>query len=203
MQLCFSGSNSVWTVGDDWILNQWRNGKWQPGPRLQKTGFRFDRVFETKNGQLWSQTYPHGLARFEADQWRLFGPENGLPKSYITAVLDEGEEGLLCATYEQGLFLFRDDHASPAGLNRNLPKWMACFHCSGTNWGMFGPAPGVEVCCGCAARGCKSFAEAIARASQGWRSIIATASGSAVARDYGLGRRKICGGATAGGPAKI
>ena len=117
---CFSvfcESNSVWALRDDWIMHVFRDGKWQPGPKLNKNGFRFDRVFGTQDGQLWSHTYPHGLARLEGEKWRWFGPETGLPKSYVTTLLDQGEDGLLCGTFDMGLFSFRADHATPAGLN--------------------------------------------------------------------------------------
>ncbi|PWU08286.1 MAG: hypothetical protein C5B50_29850 [Verrucomicrobia bacterium] len=115
-------SNSVWAVGDDWALREWRNGRWQPGPKLQKPGFRFDKVFQARNGQLWSQTFPFGLARMEGGQWRLFGTESGLPGSYIRAVLDQGQDGFMCASLEHGLFLFRDERGSPVALNEGTER---------------------------------------------------------------------------------
>lgn len=122
---CYSvccGSNGVWALGEEWSLQEWRKGTWQPGPKLRKTGFRFDKIFQTRNGQLWSQIYPYGLARLEGDKWRLFGPESALPKNYITSVLDQGEEGLICGSSDQGLFLFHDERASPIALNQGPEK---------------------------------------------------------------------------------
>ncbi len=116
----FCGSKHLWALGDNWTLYEWRDGKWEAGPRLQKTGFRFDRVFETRDGRVWAQLYPYGLGRLEGEEWQLFGTESGLEKSYITAVLDLGSEGLLCGTYEHGLSLFHEGHAAPAQLNQPL-----------------------------------------------------------------------------------
>lgn len=111
-------SNSVWAVRNDWVLLERRDGRWRSGPQLPpKSGFRFEQIFRTRDGALWSQLSPFGLARLTAKQWRIFGAESGLPKSYINCVLDQGESGLLCGTFEQGLFLFRDERASPAGMN--------------------------------------------------------------------------------------
>jgi signal transduction histidine kinase/ligand-binding sensor domain-containing protein len=112
----FCGGKSIWALGEDWVLHEWRNGKWQTAASLQKTGFRFERVFETGDGQVWAQLYPYGLGRLQGDQWFMFGPESGLTKSYIRAVLDQGNGVLLYGTYEQGLFVFQNGRAAPVPL---------------------------------------------------------------------------------------
>jgi signal transduction histidine kinase/ligand-binding sensor domain-containing protein len=114
----FCGSNSVWAVNDSWMMHEWRDGQWRAVPRLQQAGLRLDRVFQGRDGVLWSQLHPFGLARMDGDQWRVFGLESGLPKSQIKSVLDQGEGRLLCGSYDLGLFLFQDGRASPAGLNQ-------------------------------------------------------------------------------------
>jgi signal transduction histidine kinase/ligand-binding sensor domain-containing protein len=114
----FCGATSVWSVSNDWIGREWRNGNWQTVPALQKTGFRFQRIFQTRDGVLWSQLYPYGLAKLEGDQWRLFETESGLPKSYVSSVLEQSEGVFLCGTFDEGLFLFQDGRAKPVGLNQ-------------------------------------------------------------------------------------
>ncbi len=113
----FCGSNSVWALNEDWFVREWRGGEWKSLPRLAKPGFRFAQIFGARDGGLWGQLYPSGMAKFDGMQWQVFAEESGLPKSYISCVLDQGSEGLLCGSYDHGLFLFKDGHAIPAGLN--------------------------------------------------------------------------------------
>jgi len=112
-------SNSVWALGGDWGLREWRDGKWRPGPALPaKEGIRFEKLFMSRDGNLWARLSPSGLARLQGSEWRVFGTNNGLPKSYINCMIELGEEGFLFGTYDGGLFVFRDGKATPAGLNQ-------------------------------------------------------------------------------------
>ena len=127
----------IFAVTDEWKLFEWRENSWLTLPSHGKAGSRFDQVFLTSKGVLWTQLYPRGLARLEKaaetpasdtgdnpntisatnGSWRVFDSESGLPDSYISALLEEADGNLLCGSFERGLFRFREDRASPAGLN--------------------------------------------------------------------------------------
>ena len=112
-----SANGAVWAVSDRWNIWEWRNNQWRLLPALESPSHRFDRVFATRDGRLWSQLIPNGLSRLETNHWRFFGPESGLPESYIWSVLEQADSDLLCGSYDLGLYLFRDGHAKPVALN--------------------------------------------------------------------------------------
>lgn len=126
------GAQRTFAVSDGWKVWERNENSWNTLPPLGVRGFRFDQVFVSRAGVLWSQLNPKGLARLEEPPgtvattnqaapgkqvWRFFGTECGLPDTYISCALEKSNGDFLFGSFEQGLYRFHEGHATPVALN--------------------------------------------------------------------------------------
>lgn len=104
---------SVWAKDGEQELWRWHDGRWTPMPTWTDPVFRANVPFFTRDGRIWRRLNPGHLARLEGDVWRIVSLGSGLPDSFCRSVLERSDGSLMVGTFEDGLFLFRDDHAVP------------------------------------------------------------------------------------------
>ena len=77
-------------------------------------------IFEDRTNRLWVGS-PSGLARLEGDQWRLFGPREGLSPGTVRAIAEDRDGSLWIGT-ENGLHRFAGGEFTRFGKTNGLPS---------------------------------------------------------------------------------
>jgi signal transduction histidine kinase/ligand-binding sensor domain-containing protein len=113
-------SRDVWIGGFNGEVSRWNRatGAWRAYaetdglPPLARAVSRASAFAQDRSGSVWVGFYEGGVARFRGGRFESFGPSDGVPGGFITAISTDGAGRIWIGTNERGLARV-DDPAAP------------------------------------------------------------------------------------------